>query len=219
MCRRVLRAVVVLLVVGVTTHWILGSHGVSAAERPPVLAVEAPSSQPQGYWICVQWSNGQCVKQKSCIRWQGATCEMWVYVHADGGYYCTGANWWQVVSCPTVMGRAIPGSGPRLPLEAWAGELSGADDRPTGVRIRILVWSGRAVLAQAWAEECGPSQRAAMAMLASAWAQGPQAQQVWSRGGCEVTVTHREFPGWIRTLAQGPVPADAGGQDPGGPVR
>lgn len=212
--------VILVVQAAVPLPWTVQADARVPAGQPPVLsAVQPPSDQPQGYWICVQSSNGQCHTWKTCIKWQGGNCEMWVYVTSTGSMWCTGPGWWQRVDCPPVASRLSSSPGAGRGTQVWVGQLQSDSGAPAGVSVVLVAHGGAVLLIKASAETCSAEARAWLAELALLWAgKDRQARQIWSDAGCTVSIAHPDFQEWLRSpRIEQPGPGDTGQQ--GGPGR
>ncbi len=223
---------------------VLPESAALAVTKPPALhGVHLPPAAPQDYWICVRRAeNGSCTLWKTCIKWQGGTCEKWAYISDTGWVYCG------VRGCPWVHGRAYD-LGERPSVEALADKLERvqvqgradrvsrtgesfpgyrlglmggfvefADGRRPHVRVVIAAGpGGEAILVRASSQACGPEERAALAAVAE-WAfRSASSRAVWRAGGCAVIVSHRHLEDWLRRLlaaADVPRPDGHGGEAP-----
>lgn len=182
------------------------SSAVLAAERAPVLpGLEPPSPQPQGYWICVSYApNGTCAVQKTCIRWQGGVCNVWLWVNNQtGAYGCYGLA---SSDCSVFFRTSSAPRGGPLP-RTWTGSLE-YEGRPLPTVQVAMVVEGAVVLVEASSEVCGAVEREALAQVALWASRSPEARAVWSRAGCTVTVANRDFWEWLRHARQDAPHAD-----------
>ncbi len=242
--RRSVRLAGTALVAATVAATVLTQVVLLAAERPPLLhGLYGPLAAPQEYWICVARNeNGSCRMWKTCIKWQGGECQKWVYVSETGWFYC-GAGGCPVIHGAHRPGGSISAESLADQLDgtqAGARNRPDADrGRPIGVsppgdrfvvleghvesaagarmNVRVVIAAeprGGVILVRASSHTCGPSDREALASVASWASRSASSRVAWVPGGCTVTVSHRGLDEWLQRLQA--VPDQVGPDGHGG---